>query len=159
MIFTDEDKKKYSKATTCHICEKEITEKRIVCNGRAAHSYCGKKDSDVSKVNWKEFYNEEMCSICIEPFVNEKVRDHCHLTGKYRGAAHKSCNLNYKIPKFFPVIFHNLSGYDTHLFIKNIGKTKGKINCIPVNEEKYISFTKSIPVDEYKDKSKASLRR
>lgn len=60
--------------------------------------------------------------------------------------------MNYKIPKFFPVIFHNLSGYDTHLFIKNLGKTKGKINCIPVNEEKYISFTKSIVVDEYKDK-------
>lgn len=93
-----------------------------------------------------------MCSICVKSFEDEKVRDHCHLTGKFRGAAHKSCNLNYKIPKFIPVIFHNLSGYDAHLFIKNLGKTKGKIDCIPVNEEKYISFTKSISVDEYKDK-------
>lgn len=76
MIFTDEDKKKYSKATTCHICEKEITQKRIVCQGKAAHSYCGKKDSDLTEVNWKELYNEEFCSICSEPFENEKVRDH-----------------------------------------------------------------------------------
>lgn len=39
-----------------------------------------------------------MCHIFSKPFDNEKVRDHCHLTGKYRGAVHKSCNLNYKIP-------------------------------------------------------------
>ena len=82
----------------------------------------------------------------------DKVLDHCHLTGKYRGAAHNECNLNYKIPKFFPVIFHNLSGYDAHLFIKNLGVTKGNINCIPNNEEKYISFTKQILVDTFTNK-------
>ena len=58
------------------------------------------------------------------------------LTGKFRGAAHNGCNINYKIPKFFPVIFHNLiSGYDSHLFIKNLGTTGGNISCIPNNEE------------------------
>ena len=86
------------------------------------------------------------------------MRDHCHLTGKYRGAAHKSCNLNYtfrncKVPKFAPVYFHNLAGYDAHLFIKSLGKTEETISCIPMNEENYISFSKKIPVDSFTDKN------
>ena len=81
----------------------------------------------------------------------KKVRDHCHFTGRYRGAAHKSCNLKYKKPDFTPVVFHNLSGYDAHLFIKNLGFTTGDINCIPNNEERYISFTKTIIAYNYKN--------
>ena len=53
-------------------------------------------------------------------------------------------NFNYKKPNFTPVVFHNLSGYDSHLFIKNLGFSEGNIDCIPNNEEKYISFTKRI---------------
>ena len=62
------------------------------------------------------------CFICGQPLGTDRVRDHCHLSGKFRGAAHNLCNLNYKLPKFFPVIFHNLSGYDSHLFIKKLAK-------------------------------------
>ena len=97
------------------------------------------------------------CHICegklkkTDDKKEKKVRDHCHLTGKFRGAAHNKCNLKFKIPKFYPVIFHNLSGYDSHLFIKNLGKSEGKIDCIPCNEEKYISFTKEIIVDKFTD--------
>ena len=83
---------------------------------------------------------------------DKKVRDHCYFTGKYRGAAHNKCNLQFKKPKFTPVIFHNLSGYDAHLFVKNLGKSEGNIKCIPNNEEKYISFSKDIVVDEYINK-------
>ena len=83
---------------------------------------------------------------------NEKDKDHCHYTGRFRGAAHNSCNLNYKKPKFIPVVFHNLSGYDSHLFIKNLGFTDGTIDCIPNNEEKYISFTKNTVVGSYTNK-------
>ena len=110
----------------------------------------------------KQFNNTTKCWICNEEFddtadekgyrKNEKVKDHCHYTGRFRGAAHNSCNLKYKKPKFIPVVFHNLSGYDSHLFIKNLGFTDGNIDCIPNNEEKYISFTKNIVVDSYTNK-------
>ena len=76
------------------------------------------------------------------------MRDHCHLTGKFRGVAHKDCNLKYRVPKFFPVVFHNLSGYDSHLFIKTLVNSEGDISCIPNNEENYISFTKQVIVDK-----------
>ena len=81
-----------------------------------------------------------------------KVRDHCHFTGRYRGAAHNLCNLKYKKPDFIPVMVHNLAGYDSHLFIKELGFSEGDINCIPNNEEKYISFSKKIQVSSYTTK-------
>ena len=105
-----------------------------------------------------DFRRATHCNICEEELEDtddeeyRRVRDHCHLTGKYRGAAHSICNLKFRLPKFYPVIFHNLSGYDSHLFIKNLGKSEGKIDCIPNNEEKYISFTKHILVDKFIDK-------
>lgn len=58
------------------------------------------------------------------------------LTGKYRGAAHNNCNLNYKILKFIPIIFHNVANYDAHLFIKNLGKTTGKIIVFLIMKKK-----------------------
>ena len=110
------------------------------------------KKAKMTLGNKRDFKNATHCHICEGELGEDKVLDHCHLSGKYRGAAHNECNLNYKIPKFFPVIFHNLSGYDSHLFIKNLGTSEGKINCIPNNEEKYISFTKQIVVDTFKNK-------
>ena len=88
--------------------------------------------------------------------INEikKVWDHCHFTGRFRGAAHSLCNLWYSKPKFIPVIFHNLSGYDSHLFIKNLDFTEGNIDCIPNNDEKYISFSKEVTVGTYPKKAK-----
>ena len=101
-----------------------------------------------------DFEKARVCWICQKEFGEreKKVRDHCHFTGKYRGAAHVKCNLQFKKPKFTPVIFHNLSGYDAHLFVKNLGKSEGNIKCIPNNEEKYISFSKDIVVGEYVNK-------
>ena len=83
----------------------------------------------------KRFDKETKCWICNKEFDDDdyKVRDHCHFTGRYRGAAHKSCNLKYRKPSFTPVVFHNLSGYDSHLFIKNLGFREGDIDCIPNN--------------------------
>ena len=107
----------------------------------------------MSEIDKKEYENARKCHICECELGEDKVLDHCHLTGKYRGAAHKDCNSNFGIPKFIPIVFHNLSGYDSHLFIKNLGKTDGEITPIAQNEERYISFTKKIVVDEYIDKS------
>ena len=108
-----------------------------------------KKMMIFGKEEAERFEEETRCWICKEKFdydKNYKVRDHCHFTGRYRGAAHNKFNLNYSKPKFTPVVFHNLSGYDSHLFIKNLGFTAGDIDCIPNNEERYISFTKKIQV-------------
>ena len=86
--------------------------------------------------------NSTICHICNEEHGEDRVRDHYHLSGKFRDAAHEVCNLKYKDPMFFPVVFRNLSGYDSHLFIKTLGNSEGDISCIPNNEENYISFTK-----------------
>ena len=72
---------------------------------------------------------------------DDKVREHCHITKKYRGAAHWSCNINLKLSKKIPVIFHNLRGYDSHLIIKEIGKFDVKVSAIPNGLEKYMAFT------------------
>ena len=108
----------------------------------------------------KRFNENKECWICDKPLKDDKVRDHCHYTGRYRGAAHNSCNLKYRKPKFIPVFFHNLSGYDSHLFIKKLGSPdeKENIDCIPNNEEKYISFSKNIKVGQYKDKKTGEVR-
>ena len=87
----------------------------------------------------------------VEKFTNEdvKVRDHCHITGSYRGSAHDDCNLKLRIrPENIkvPVIFYNLRGYDSHFIMQQIGKIAKRgqnemnINVIPNNMEKYMAF-------------------
>ena len=104
-----------------------------------------------TRIENAKYKKYKRCWICDKGFTEKdpKVRDHDHYTGKFRGAAHNSCNLKFRRPKFTPVIFHNLAGYDAHLFIKNLGVSEGNIDCIPNNEEKYISFTKHIEVDRF----------
>ena len=99
----------------------------------------------------KIHYNEqEACYICEKEFDTSnkkhyKVRDHCHYTGKYRGAAHSICNLRYKIPKEIPVVFHNGSTYDYHFIIKELVKEfDGNFECLGKNTEKYITFSAPI---------------
>ena len=105
--------------------------------------------------------NSTLCHICNEELVKDKVRDHCHLSGMFIGAAHEVCYLKYKVPKLFPVVFHNLSGYDSQLFIKTLGNSEGDSSCIPNNEENYISFTKQVIVDKFVNKEgrKVNVKR
>ena len=76
------------------------------------------------------------------------MRDHCHYTSLYRRAAHSNCNLKYWIPGYTAIAFHNLSGYDAHLFIKELGRRfkRKDIGVIVENKEKYISFNVKIKV-------------
>ncbi|GET63510.1 hypothetical protein RIR_jg28804.t2 [Rhizophagus irregularis DAOM 181602=DAOM 197198] len=85
------------------------------------------------------------CWICRNPLDGNKVRNHCHITGRYRGAAHRGCNLDLSIkPRemHIPVIFHNLSGYDGHIIMQGIGamECEDDIDPIPYNMEKYMAF-------------------
>ena len=104
------------------------------------------------------FRLEDKCHICGEKYTDKdvRVRDHCHITGKFRGSAHQECNLKLRIPENIkiPVIFHNLRGYDSHFLMQEIGAIvkkhtyknyKGRememqINAIPNNMEKYMAF-------------------
>ncbi|XP_051155221.1 uncharacterized protein LOC127277868 [Leptopilina boulardi] len=101
----------------------------------------------LSRQELVDFRNVNTCHICRKKikYGDVKVRDHCHLTGKYRGPAHQECNINYHESQVIPVVFHNLSGYDAHFIIESIAtEFEGKVDLLPINKEKYISFTKNI---------------
>ena len=88
------------------------------------------------------FQQSNSCWICgkIINDDDEKVRDHCHVTGKFRGAAHWDCNINFQLTKRIPVIFHNLKGYGSHLIFSVLHKFDVKISVIPNGLEKYMAF-------------------
>ena len=99
------------------------------------------------KINYND---HKVCYICKKAFdtidkKHHRVRDHCHYTGKYRGAAHNICNSRFKVPKEIPVVFHNGSTYDYHFIIKELVKEfEGNFDCLGENTEKYITF--SVPL-------------
>ena len=110
----------------------------------------------MTKDNEKEFQKADKCHICEKKYneTDVRVRDHCHITGQYRGSAHQDCNLNFQITGKIPAIFHNLRGYDSHFIMQEIGeivkkhtytnkkgeKCQMNINAIPNNMEKYMAF-------------------
>ena len=109
----------------------------------------------LTKKQWKKYKKATKCHICYKPFTqtNQKLRDHCHYTGLYRGPTHLLCNLRYKIPSYIPVVFHNLSGYDAHLFIRELGVHTSGMGVIAKNKQDYISFSIKAPVEKYIDKN------
>ena len=88
------------------------------------------------------FQQSKSCWICEKLIDNdeEKVRDHCHITRKFRGAAHWSCNINLELTKKVSIIFHNLKGYDSHLIFCELDKFDVKISVIPNGLEKSMTF-------------------
>ena len=121
---------------------------------RLYHMFPEKPMDPLNNRQLKSYKKSSKCHICYKPFNSKdpKVRDHCHYTGCYRGPAHSNCNLRYRIPSYIPVIFHNLSGYDTHLFINELGKGSNDIGVIAKNKEDYITFSVNVAVDRYMDK-------
>ena len=97
---------------------------------------------------------EENCYVCDKKLNNDRVRDHCHLTGKFRGIAHNSCNLKLRWSKRkpfskygfrIPVFFHNLRGYDAHILIQEFGRhKKRRLSCIANNSERFITLSTGI---------------
>ena len=110
-------------------------------------NYEKKKIIPLTKEEKINYNDQQICYICKKEFdksykKHHKVRDHCHYTGKYRGAAHNICNLRYKVPKEIPVVFHNGSTYDYHFIIKELVKEfEGNFDCLGENTEKYITFS------------------
>ena len=148
----------YTKKTSDEDISKKFIEHVVKLTHKIYKDYYKKpKPYNLSDKEEKEFQSASTCYICEEVFTrdeksNGKVRDHCHFTGEYRGAAHNQCNLSCRKPLILPVIFHNLQGYDAHLFIKQLAKVSGDLTSIPTTEEKYITFSKFIAVDQYHSK-------
>ena len=119
----------------------------------------------LSKEEEKQHQAATVCHICEKGPFNKndaqlyEVYDHSHFTGKYRGAAHNACNLNYQDSHDVPVVFHNLSGYDGHFLINDeVDGFVGNVHLIPLNKEKYVSFIKDVNGTSIKYKFIDSLR-
>ena len=93
----------------------------------------------------EEFERSDICWICgkLIDIGDQNARDHCHIKigNNYKGASHWSCNINLKIGKKLPVMFHNLRGCDSHLTFKELSKFNCKVCGIPNGLEKYVNFT------------------
>ena len=130
-------------------------------------NYEKKKEIILTNEEEESYQNQEVCYICEKEFFTDennkkefksyrKVRDHCHYTGKYRGAALSSCNLRYKIPNKVLAVFHNGSTYDYHFIIKELAKEfKGNFGCLGENTEKCIIL--SVPIKKEHDNGKATI--
>ena len=100
------------------------------------------KNLIMSEKEEEQFQSINICWIC-EKLIDddhEKVRDHCHVTWKFTGAVHWSCNINLQLSKKVTVIFHNLRGYDSHLMFNELSKFDVKIEVISNRLEKYMTF-------------------
>ena len=122
--MVDEEEKEFLEADECWICAKRFPK-------RYYHVH-------------DEYEKEENCEHCIRNRKYEiKVRDHSHVTGLYRGAAHRSCNLQFNMkPNWYvlPVVLHNFRGYDSHFIVKALKPRHGKLNIIAANIEKFLSM-------------------
>ena len=157
--------KKYHKHISCSFAYKvvciydRLSKSIVVYRGENAayksvktifeeHKYCKKimnehfnKNLIMTEEREHLFQESNNCWIGKKLIDNdEKVRDHCHVTGKFGGAAHWDCNINFQLTKKVPVIFHNLKGYDSHLIFSELHKFNLKINVIPNGLDKYMAF-------------------
>ena len=113
------DKQKWTKQIT----EQHFNEKLIMTN----------EDEEI-------YENSQIFWICKQELFTDKVRDHCHVTGKFRGASHSKCNINLRLPKKLPIIFHNLQGYDGHVIFKELNNFDVDIDVIAKGIDKYMSI-------------------
>ena len=103
-----------------------------------------KKDIIMTQEVEEKYKNSNICRFCEKEILSDKVRDHCHLTGKYRGPAHNTCNINVKQKdsNFIPIALHNYSRYDSQMFFKrlvDLKKDKVKFKILTKTNEEYIT--------------------
>ena len=123
-----------------------VNEVKKLENKMAFYFKNAKKDIIMTEENQEDYRKNNICRFCEKNIESDKVRDHCHLTGKYRGPAHSICNINVTQDQssFIPFIFHNFSNYDCHMFFEKIVDKKNdkvKFDIIPKTNEEYISVT------------------
>ena len=167
LLMTPEDWKNHKKATDCHICNKSLVKDSLLdsipvhdpetgkysgqshrrCCFAAMKSFTGPRRERQPKDAIDQWIakSQETCLFCAKPLLvanfKDSVKDHDHMTGTYRGAAHNECNFKLKLNAKtapIPVIFHNLKGYDGHLLMQAMTRVQGEIKCIPTNTEKLI---------------------
>lgn len=119
MVMTAADTLAFERATKCHICKKKFK-------------------------NFRNFQNFDDQSAKAP---ESKVRDHCHYTARYRGAACNSCNLRYQIGSYLPILIHNLN-YDLSLFIRELAKYPDELRVVPYHKEKYVSISQVIKMND-----------
>ena len=168
----NEDWEKFKNANDCHICNKSLIKDEFldsipVCDYNTGH-YCGQSHKDCYYVALKKIKfvgpkrerkqkhkidkwiekNQETCLFCAESLMKQNyrdaVKDHCHITGRYRGVAHSECNkklrINHKTDQI-PVVFHNLRGYDAHHLMQAMSQLQKEVKCVANNMEKCITFS------------------
>ena len=114
--------------------------------------------SNEDQINYRNATNCYVCK-CSFTAENIKVRDHCHVSGYFRGASCNKCNLGMKMTKTIPVIFHNLKGYNSHLLLQELGKFNKKISVIPNNMQTYMSFSVSNKTSYFDEKAGKQVNR
>ena len=111
----------------------------------------------MSVLDEQTFQDTTHCHICEESLEDEedKVRDHCHITGDFLGAAHAACNLNRVVKKKIPMFCHNLTGYDGHFIMQHVGQIEGvtELKALPSNSERF----RCITINSYELKDSASF--
>ena len=172
IVMTYEDWEDYKNAKNCHICNKSLIKDKFldsipVCDHDTG-CYCGqshkgcyyaalkkiklvgpkRERKEKDKIDQWIANNQEECLFCAEPLLQKNYRDavkeHCHITGRYRGAAHNACNQKLRIrPKTdeIPIVFHNLRGYDAHHLMQAMSNLQKEVKCVANNMEKYITFS------------------
>ena len=172
LVMTVKDWENHKIATECHICNQSLFRDSVldslpVCDHDTGR-YCGqshkmcyyaarkkiefigpkRERKQRDKIDFWVAKNQETCLFCGDSLMKQNykdcVKDHCHITGKYRGAAHNSCNLKLRIkPKTdqIPVVFHSLRGYDAHHLMQAMSQLQREVKCIANNMEKYMTFS------------------
>ena len=172
LLMKAKDWEKHKNATECHICNeslmKDLYLDSIPVYDHDPGDYCGQSHKGCYYVALKEMEfsgpkgerkerdkidqwiadNQKTCLFCAEPLLKQNhkdsVKDHCHITGMCRGAAHSACNKKLRInPKAapIPVVFDNLRGYDAHHLMQAMSQLQKEVRCIANNMEKYLTFS------------------